>query len=168
MSAIRITRSPALDAWGARIASWWSGLSTRERWLVGTLGAILAALVLVFGIVKPLQAARAAALADIRTYETLTARVRAAGVLTPRGARPQVREGAPADAAQAAARDAGITATITPGGAGLTAQVAEAPYEAVVGWIADVERTTPLRTRRVELRKGGAAGRVNATVEFVQ
>lgn len=168
MSVIRITRSPALDAWGAKIRLWWAGLSTRERWLVGTLGTIVAVLILVFAIVKPLQAARAEALADIRTYETLTARVRAAGVLTPQGARPQMREGAPADAAQAAARDAGITAAVTPGGAGLSAQIAEAPYEAVVSWIADVERTTPLRTRRVELRKGGAPGRVSATVEFAQ
>ncbi len=168
MSGLRLTRSPTLDRWGARIAAWWSTLSTRERWLVGGLGAILGALVLVFAVVKPLQAARAEALADIRTYETLTARVRAAGVLV-QGAKPQVREGAPADAAQAAARDAGITAMVTPGGgAGLTAQVAEAPYEAVVGWIADVERTTVLRARRVELRKGGAPGRVSATVEFAQ
>lgn len=168
MSGIRITRSPTLDAWGARAGQWWAGLSTRERWMVGTLAGIVVVLALVFLVVKPLQAARAEALADIRTYETLTARVRAAGVLAPSGAKPQVREGAPADAAQGAAADAGITATITPGGAGLAAQVAEAPYEAVVGWIADVERTTPLRTRRVELRKGAAAGRVSASVEFAQ
>jgi general secretion pathway protein M len=168
MSAIRITRSPTLDAWGTRIGQWWAGLSSRERWMVGTLGGVVAALALVFLVVKPLQAARAGALADIRTYETLTARVRAAGILVPQGARPQVRQGAPADAAQAAAADAGVAATIAPGGAGLTAQVAEAPYEAVVGWIADVERTTPLRARRVDLRKGGAAGRVSASVEFAQ
>ena len=168
MSGIRITRSPALDAWGAKIAGWWSGLSPRERWMVGTLGAILAALILVFLVVKPLQAARAEALADIRTYETMTARVRAAGVLVPQGSQPQMRAGAPAEAAQAAAGEAGITAQIAPGGAGVTAQVAEAPYEAVVGWISNVERTTPLRARRVELRKGGAAGRVSASVEFAQ
>lgn len=168
MSGIGITRSPTLDAWGARLSQWWSGLAPRERWLVGTLGVVLAVLILVFGVVKPLQSARAEALADIRTYETLTARVRAAGTLAPKAAQVQLRVGAPTEAAQAAARDAGITANIVPGGAGLTAQVAEAPYEAVVGWIADVERTTVLRARRVELRKGGAAGRVNAAVEFAQ
>jgi general secretion pathway protein M len=168
MSALRITRSPTLDAWGAKIAGWWSGLSARERWMVGTLGLVLGVLLLVFAVVKPLQAARAEALADIRTYETLTARVRAAGILVPKGSQPQVRQGAPADAVQAAASDAGIAATIAMGGAGLTAQIAEAPYEAVIGWIADVERTTPLRAHCVELRKGGAAGRVSASVEFAQ
>lgn len=166
MSVVRIIQMSALEGYRLRLESWWVGLSVRERWLVGTLGAILTLVIVVFGIVKPLQAARAEALADIRTYETLAARVRAAGVLTPTGARPQMRAGAPADAAGAAARDAGITVTFAPGGSGLTAQVAEAPYEGVVGWIADVERTTPLRVQRVELLKGGAPGRVNATVAF--
>ncbi len=147
---------------------WWDGLTRREHWLVGMLGGLLAVLILVFGIVKPLQATRAEALADIRTYETLTARVRAAGVLVAPAQRPQLRTEPPAQAAEAIAREAGMTATIAPGGTGLTAQVAEAPYEAVVGWIANVERTTPLRVRRVELRKAGAAGRVNASVEFGQ
>lgn len=168
MSVIRIIRMPALDAALLKGELWWGGLTSRERWLVGTLGGLLAALILVFGVVKPLQAARAEALADIRTYETLTARVRAAGVLVPASARPQLRAGAPAQAVEAAAREAGLTVAVTPGGAGLAAQVAGAPYEAVVGWIANVERTTTLRVRRVELLRGGAVGRVNATVEFAQ
>ncbi|APR53829.1 type II secretion system protein M [Sphingomonas koreensis] len=168
MSGFRITRSPTLDAWGAKIGAWWSGLSTRERWMVGSLGAILGLLFVVFAVVQPLQAARADALADIRTYETLTARVRAAGTLVPKGSQPQQRGGSPAEAAQAAAGEAGVTANIVPGQAGLTGQIAEAPYEAVIGWIANVERTTPLRARKVELRKGGAPGRVSASVEFGQ
>lgn len=167
MSALRITRSPTLDAWGTRLAGWWSGLSVRERWMVGLLGVILGLLFLVFAVVQPLQAARADALADIRTYETLTARVRAAGTLVPKGSQPQ-RSGSPAEAAQAAAGEAGIVTNIAQGDAGLTAQIADAPYEGVVGWIANVERTTPLRARKVELRKGAAAGRVSASVEFGQ
>ncbi|MEG3179688.1 type II secretion system protein GspM [Sphingomonas sp. LT1P40] len=166
MSVVRIIRVSALEGYWLRLETWWSGLSVRERWLVGTLGAILTLLILVFGVVKPLQAARAEALADIRTYETLAARVRAAGVLTPKGAKPQLRAGAPADAASAAARDAGLAVTFAPGATGLTAQVAEAPYEGVVGWIADVERSTTLRVQRVELLKGNSPGRVNATVAF--
>lgn len=168
MSVVRIIRLPALEAALLRADLWWSGLTARERWLVGTLGAILALLILVFGIVKPLQAARAEALADIRTYETLTARVRAGGVLVAPGQRPQPRAEPPAQAVEAAAREAGLTVTIAAGGTGVSATVAEAPYETVVGWIADVERTTPLRAASVDLRKGGAPGRVTAGVEFAQ
>lgn len=168
MSVTRIIRLSALESSLRRVDLWWRGLSSRERWLVGGLGALLLAVILVFGIVKPLQAARAQALADIRTYETLTARVRAAGTLAPVGAQPQPRPGAPIDAAGASAREAGIVATFTPGAAGGSAQVAEAPYEAVLGWIADVEQTTSLRATRVEMRKGNAPGRVSATVEWSQ
>lgn len=166
MSEVRIVRTSALGDARARAQQWWGGLSTRERWLVGLLGGLLAALVLVFGIINPLQAARAQALADIRSYETLTARVRAAGVLVPAGSQPQLRSEPPAQAAEALARDAGLVVTAAPAGAGITATLAEAPYEAVVGWIAAVERGTVLRARRVELRKGSGAGRVLASVEF--
>ena len=165
---MKIERSPTIDAAVLRFQLWWSGLSPRERVLVGTLGAILAALILVFGIVKPLQGARADAIADIRSHETLAARVRAAGTLVAPGTQPRLSDGPPIEAAQAAASAAGLTVTLTPGGAGATGQVAEASYEAVVGWIAAVERTTVLRARRVEMTKGSAPGRVSASVEFGQ
>lgn len=166
MSGAKFLRNPVPESWRMRTASWWQGLTTRERWLVGVLGALLGGAIVILGIIQPLQAARAGAIADIRTYETLAARVRAAGTLTPGTPKAQLREGTPAEAATAAARDAGITANIAPGGAGLAAQIADAPYEGVIGWIGDIERTTTLRVQRVELRKGATAGRVSATVEF--
>ncbi|QDX25589.1 type II secretion system protein M [Sphingomonas suaedae] len=165
---IRVVRISALDSLSSRMSLWWAGLSSRERWLVGILGGLLAVLVLVFGIVKPLQTARADAIADIRARETLAARVRAAGVLAPPGSQPQQRAGAPIDAAGVAAREVGLVATLAPGGAGVMAQVAEAPYETVIGWIGNVERTTVLRARRVEMTRGGAPGRVTTSVEFGQ
>jgi general secretion pathway protein M len=165
---MKIERSPTIDAAVLRFQLWWGGLSPRERVLVGTLGAIVGALILVFGIVQPLQSARADAIADIRSHETLAARVRAAGTLVAPGTQPQLRTGSPIEAAQAAAGEAGLNVTLAPGGAGATGQVAEASYEAVVGWIAAVERTTVLRARRVEMTKGGAPGRVSASVEFGQ
>lgn len=165
---MKIERSPTIDAAVLRVQLWWSGLSPRERVLVGTLGMLLGGLVLVFGIVRPLQGARADAIADIRSHETLAARVRAAGTLVAPGSQSRLSDGPPIEAAQAAASAAGLSVTLTPGGAGATGQVAEASYEAVVGWIAAVERTTILRARRVEMIKGGAPGRVVASVEFGQ
>lgn len=165
---MKIERSPTIDAAVLRFQLWWSGLSPRERVLVGTLGVILGGLVLVFGIVKPLQGARADAIADIRSHETLAARVRAARTLVAPGTQPKLSDGPPIEAAQAAASAAGLSVTLTPGGAGATGQVAEASYEAVIGWIAAVERTTVLRARRVEMTKGSAPGRVSASVEFGQ
>lgn len=165
---MKIERSPTIDAAVLRLQTWWNGLAPRERALLGTLGLILGGLVLVFGIVKPLQGARADAIADIRSHETLAARVRAAGTLVAPGTQPKLADGPPIEAAQAAASAAGLSVTLTPGGAGVTGQVAEGSYEAVIGWIAAVERTTVLRARRVDMTKGGAPGRVTASVEFGQ
>lgn len=167
MSGRRFLSSPAIEAGLARLDGWWGGLSLRERWLVGTLGVLLAGVVLIYGIVKPLQGARADALADIRSHETLAARVRAAGVLVAPGSQPQINAGSPVEGAQAAAQAAGLTVTLTPEGAGAVGQV-DGSYEAVIGWIAAVERTTVLRARRVEMTRAGAPGRVSARVEFGQ
>lgn len=166
MSRLTITRSPTLDAAADRLRGWWGGLSPRERWLVGTLGALPGLLILVFGIVQPLQTARAQALADIRTYETLTARVRAAGTLVAPGSQPAPRPGAPVEAAQAAARERGVAVTLAPVATGLGGQLTDTAYENLIGWIADVEQTTPLRLRRADLRPGSAPGRVVGNVEF--
>ena len=96
MRVIRIIELPALDAALLRLSDWWHGLTRREQLLVGTLGVLLAVAILVYGVIKPLQASRAQSLADIRTYETLNARINAAGTLgAPAG--PPPRTGAPAD-----------------------------------------------------------------------
>ena len=46
MSGLRIARPRGLDAALARLSAWWDGLSMRERVLVGTMAALLAAVVL--------------------------------------------------------------------------------------------------------------------------
>ncbi len=153
-----------IEATLARFDRWWQGLSQRERVLVGTLSALLAGVVLVYGVVKPLQAARAQARADIRQAETLMARIRAAGRLD---ATPQTQAAGPPQAiVTAAATAAGLQPTIAATGAGLTATLVDAPYPAVVTWLNDVTRTSTVGVRRVALVRGSASGRVGATVEF--
>lgn len=161
---IVITRVPALDAALIRFDSWWDGLSPRERILVAVLGTLLASAVLVFGVIKPLQSARAAALADIRTYETLTARVRAAGTLT--ATRTPRRQGAPAQVASNSATSFGLVAApeAIPGGIRVT--VADASYDTLLAWLADLGASSDLRVRRISIQRRPTAGRVSASVDF--
>lgn len=165
MKVTRIVELPAIEAAKLRFLTWWDGLSSREKLLVGTLGALLAAVVLVYGIVKPLQASRAESLAEIRTYETLDARIRAAGSLGPSSATPP-RAGSPVEVLTASAGSFGLQPQIeaTPGG--VRATLTDADYGAVVNWMADVARTTTLATTRVELRRLAGPGRVSAIVEY--
>ncbi len=161
------TIGPALAPHRRRVALWWGGLSPRERMLLAVLGGIAALFLIVTLVVRPVQAARAQALADIRTYRTLSTRIRAAG---------------PAfAAAPAAARRTGDVAAIVSASAPLFAlspqaveaagdavrvRLAGVPYDAVMRWIADLARTSDLRVRRLGLTKGIAPGLVDAEVEI--
>ncbi len=161
---IVIRRNARIEAALARFDRWWQGLTDRERWLVGILATLLAGVVLVYGVVKPVQAARAQARADIRQAETLMARVRAAGRLE---ATPQTLAAGPPQTILAnAASAAGLQPVLGSGGAGVTATLTDAPYPAVVAWLAEVSRTSTIGVARVAMRRGTASGRVNATIEF--
>ncbi len=164
MRVIRIVELPAVDAAWLRATAWWETLSPRERILVGTLGALLALAILVYGVVKPLQDARAQALSDIRTYETLSARIRAAEALGPSG--PPPRTGAPDVIVTSSASAMGLTATVQPTPGGVRATIAGASYDAIVNWLADLARTSALTATRVEFRAAPVSGQVVATVEF--
>lgn len=160
-----LTHFPTLIVLRDRSQAWWGGLSARERLLLGVLGALLAVAVLVFGVVKPLQAARAQAFADIRTYETLSARIRAAGGTLSAAKGPR-REGAPAKVASDAATALGLIVTPEPISGGVRVTVPDASYESLVAWIADLAATSDLRVRRLSIQRRPAAGRVSATVEL--
>jgi general secretion pathway protein M len=159
-----LARMPALDAALIRFDAWWSALSRRERVLLGVLAALLAAVVLVYGVIKPIQSARAAALQDIRTYETLNARIRAAGTLTP--AQTTRRQGTPAEIVTGSATGFGLVATPEPLAGGVRATIADATYESVLSWLADLSTTSTLRVRRVAIQRRPTAGRVSAVVDF--
>ena len=163
MRVIRVIERPAIEAALARFSAWWDGLSPRERILVGTLGTLLALTILIYGVVKPLQAARADALADIRSYETINARLRAAGP-SPRPA-TAMRSGPPDQIVTQSAAGFGLAPAVTLTGAGADAVLTDAAYESVLQWVADVERTTPLRAARVEITRA-APGRVAARLSF--
>ncbi|RYY47414.1 MAG: type II secretion system protein M [Sphingomonadales bacterium] len=159
-----LARLPALDAALIRFDAWWGGLSRRERILVGTMSTLLAAIILIYGIIKPIQSARADAIADIRTYETLNARILAAGTLS-RTAVPR-RQGAPLQVASASAAATGLATApeLIPGGVRVT--IADATYDSLMAWLADLVATSDLRVTRVAIQRRGAPGHVSATVDL--
>jgi general secretion pathway protein M len=160
-----VTRMPAIEAALLRFDAFWAARSRRERILITVAAALIAGVVLVYGVVKPIQAARAEALADIRTYETFNARLRAAGTLTPVRAQ---RTGAPATMVGDSAIAAGLAANVEPLPGGARATVADGSFDSVLAWLADVGGTTRLRITRVSIQRRPAVGRVSATVDFLQ
>lgn len=161
---IIVTKLPALDAALIRFDAWWGGLSHRERVLLSILAVLLGGVVLIYGVVKPLQSARAEAVADIRTFETLTARIRAAGTLST--TKPQRRQGTPAQVASASAAGFGFAVAPQTVPGGLRIALADVSYDSLLGWLADLNATSDLRVRGVSVERRPVAGRVSATVDF--
>jgi general secretion pathway protein M len=145
------------------LAAFWSGLSARERALIGVAAALALLIFTMMLIVRPLQSARAQALADIRTYETLNARIRAAG---PGFTGASRREGAPAAVIAASAAEFGLAARPIAGGGMVRVVLTDAPFESLVRWVAEVERSTDLRVRSISIEQNGAPGRVSAAMSF--
>jgi len=165
MSVIRIIRTPALESAIARFDGWWNARSQRERVMLSVLAVLFGALILVFGVIGPLQNARAKALADIRTYETINARLRAVGPLG--GPRPApARTGPPAQVLSVSAAGFSLSPRVEQIPGGVRAVLTDVPYDSLIGWLGDLGATARLRVRRVSLQRGSAAGRVNATIGF--
>lgn len=161
---IRIIRLSAFESAIARFDAWWDARAPRERVMLSVLGVLIGGVVLVYGVIFPLQNARAKAFADIRTYETLNARLRAAGTLTPQKAAP--RAGPPAEVINSSATGFGIAPQVTTIPGGVRAIIADASYDGLVGWLADLGASTKLTVRRVTLTRRPVPGRVSAVVDF--
>ncbi|WP_109806432.1 type II secretion system protein M [Sphingosinithalassobacter portus] len=157
----------AIEPTFARIGTWWDGLSNRERWMVGGLGLFLAALIVIYGIVKPLQAARADAMQQIRTYETLNARIRAAGTLSATPP-PAIQAGATTDILTASAQRFGIDAAVAQTPEGARVEIVQAKYDDILAWIADLATGSSLNLTRLDMKRGAAPGQVSVTAEFAQ
>lgn len=166
MSGFIATRMPALDAALTRFDGWWALRSQRERVLLIVMASLIAVVVTIFLIIRPLQSARAQALADIKTYETISARLRAAGTLTTQAAGGPARTGTPEAVITASAAALSVPVAVQPTGGVFRATVADAPYDRVVSWIADLAANTPYRARQVSMAPGRGGGRVTAVVDF--
>ena len=143
----------------ARVQAWWLDRAPRERVLLAVLGVVATLALLIVLVVKPLQAARGQAMADIRTYETLSAGLAASGG---RPAAGPVRSGPVAQILTTTAAGFGLTVQrVEPEGDRTRVVMDAVPYDAVLRWLADLESGGGLTLSEVRLDRGGAAGQVN-------
>lgn len=154
-------RLASLEPWWDRGTAWWSGRSQREQVLLGALAGLGILALLLIAVVRPLETARAQAAADIRTYEMLALRVRAAG---PGLGVASARKGAPSAVVAASAATASVNVErVEPEGGRLTVVLAPAPFDNVLRFVADLEQTSALRIGEAKIEAGpNADGTVNA------
>ena len=156
-----------VDPWRQQASHWWAGRSRREQWLLGVLFVLLALAGVLTLLVRPLQTARAAALADLRTYDTIQARILAAG---PVSAVPAARRTGDVPAiVGASAPSFGIVPTgIAVAGRATRLHVAPIGYEALVHWLADLARTSDVRVDRLSVERASGPGLVTADLVLSQ
>lgn len=148
------------------VLPWWRGLSARERLMLTILGALLALAILVLLIVKPMLAARAEAIGDIRTYAALNARLRSAVPGAPAAGAAQL-SGPPATVVQTAAGQAGVPIVRSQAeGTRTRAIVDEASFPAVVQWLALLDTQAGVRIAETRIARRPTPGMVSVTLLF--
>lgn len=152
----------ALEPHWQRLRTWWSARSLREQVLLGALTAIgIIALLLVL-VVNPLRDARADALSRIRTANLLEARLRNGGDSLASGG---FRTGTVSAIVTNSTAAANLkVATLEAQGANSVVTLEDAPFNAVMTWIADLESSSRLTVRDATIESKGAPGLVTATV----
>ena len=145
---------------------WLAERSRRERLLLGVLAGVAVVTLLYMLVWQPLAAARARAVADLRSYTMLSARLRAAGPEVARIAATR-RTSAATVITDSAAR-AGLTIRrLEPQGDRTQVTFEDVPFDKVVEWLAGLQRDAGLSVAVLRVDRRPAPGIVNvqATVK---
>ncbi len=147
------------------LADRWHRFSAREQGLILLLAVAALVVAGYYGAYRPLVSASATARRDLATYRALNARLAAADLTAP--VATGRRTGSPAEVVRAAAADIGLGGLRVSGSSdAVQATLADVPFDTLIAWIAEVERSTALRASRVEVRRGADPGLVAASVAF--
>lgn len=145
-----------------------AALSARERRLV-TAGAAVAALIVIFGILVPLD--RSVAQAEQRLAK------KHADLSWMQSVGPELAAAAPPPAASGesllviidrSARESGLAGSLAgsePGGPGsLSVRLERAPFDTLVGWLARLAQQNGVSVESATIERAGAPGLVNAAL----
>lgn len=156
-------RYPVLEQRRSQFAEWFGNRTPSERALLMALASMLALVLIVFAIYRPLRDARAQAVEDIQTYETLASNLRAAG---PDIARlKSMQRGDPPTVLRSTANNYGLVPTqVNAAGAMTEAVFANVDFGRTVQWLAQIEQVSDLRVAEARFDRGTTAGLVNARI----
>jgi general secretion pathway protein M len=154
-----------------KFKTWYAGLQERERRVVVIGAAALGLLILVGGVLLPLQSQVSAAgrRAETRREDLAWMRINA----------PEIQSGAarvfkdtgeaPVVIVDRASREAGLGSTLKgtqPSGNGVRVQLEAAPFDSMVTWLATLDQRYGLAIDSITVDRGARPGLVNANVTF--
>jgi general secretion pathway protein M len=156
-----------------KLRAWYAGLQEREQRMVVIGGVVVAILILVLGILMPLQSAVSSAVkrnetqrVDLAWMQTNAPEIRAAG----NQAGGDTGE-APVVLVDRVAREAGLAGALRgtqPNGTGVRVQLEAAPFDTLVSWLATLDERFGLAIESITVDRGAQPGMVNASITFTQ
>jgi general secretion pathway protein M len=156
-----------------KLRAWYAGLQPREQRMVAIGGIAVAVLILVLGILMPLQSGVSSAVkrnqakrADLAWMQANAPEVRAAGSRLPADTGE-----APVVLVDRVGREAGLASALRgtqPNGTGVRVQLEAAPFDTLVTWLATLDERYGLAIETITVDRAARPGVVNATITFTQ
>ncbi|HTV95324.1 MAG TPA: type II secretion system protein M [Steroidobacteraceae bacterium] len=160
-----------MNALMLKLKAWYAGLQERERRIVAVGAVALAVVILVGGVLLPLQSAVSDAVkrVDARRQDLTWMRVNAAEV---QSAGPTLYKNtgeAPVVVVDRVARQVGLGSTMKgtqPSGSGVRVQLEAAPFDTLVTWLATLDERYGLAIDSITVDRAARPGIVNANITF--
>jgi general secretion pathway protein M len=156
-----------------KLADWYAGMQERERRMVAIGAVFVGVVVLVLGILMPLQSALSSARLrtetkreDLAWIQGKAAEVRAKGDRLP----PETGE-EPVVLVDRIGREKGLAAALRgtqPNGTGVRVRLEDAPFDVLITWLATLDERDGLAVEAITVDRAAKPGAVNATVTFAR
>lgn len=156
-----------------KLRAWFAGLQEREQRVVAVGAVLLALIVLVGGILMPLQSAVSGAVrANATKREDLEwMRVNAAEIRGAGNALPADTGEAPVVLVDRVGRESGLGSALRgtqPNATGVRVQLEAAPFDTMISWLDTLDTRYGFALESITVDRGAAPGMVNASVTFTK
>jgi general secretion pathway protein M len=156
-----------------KLRAWFAGLEPREQRVVAVGAVLLGLIVLVGGILMPLQSAlsRARQATESKRADLAWMRVNASEVRTAGSALAADTGEAPVVLVDRVGREAGLGGALRgtqPNATGVRVQLEAAPFDTVISWLDTLDTRYGFALESISVDRGAAPGMVNASVTFTQ
>jgi general secretion pathway protein M len=156
-----------------KLRAWYRGLQEREQRMVAGGAVAVTVLILLFGILMPLQSAVSTAVTrnetkreDLAWMQVNAPEIRAAGNQVPADTGE-----APVVVVDRVGREAGLASALRgtqPNGTGVRVQLEAAPFDTLVTWLATLDERYGLAIESITVDRAARPGVVNASITFTQ
>lgn len=156
-----------------KLKAWYAGLQPREQRIVGIGAIALCVLILVGGILLPLESAVSTAVKtkEERTEDLAWMRTNAPEVQAGSATLGADTGEAPVVLVDRVGREAGLGSALRgtqPSGAGVRVQLEAAPFDTMITWLATLDEHYGLAIESISVDRAVRPGVVNANITFTQ